>query len=166
MSHNSQRINSLFDNLLQKLNDVHTEDAGAVWSTLQFVVDKKCWYFTNTPSIVELKCYSFEENGGRAMKAACNLTTDTATMMKLCRGDISVMNAYLSRKYKIFGDQHVFKSISSQLKEALLIVKDSHYEDENVSPQNSNKLQGSRNTLTSRDLVIIHARPFQATKVH
>lgn len=145
-----QLIRKMFQFLLEMFNERQRDPLTALpaermFSTLQFQVDHYCWYFTNNDNTISMEEYSIDRAGARPATASCSITTDAATMLKICRREMSFPNAYLSRKLKLQGDQNVLKSIGVPMKDALDALKNMKFEPEISAPPATN----SRATPTS-----------------
>ena len=129
-----------------------------MFTTLQFQVDHMCWYFAYKNGVVEMEEISYDNVGDKPINAACSISTDSATMWKICNGDISFPAAYLSRKLKLNGDQKVLKSISVPMKDALDAVRKMKLE---FFPEQRNISQSSDNANTL-DQIVIQAKIIEA----
>lgn len=131
-------IRTMFQFLLEMFNERQRDPLTALpaermFSTLQFQVDHYCWVFSNNNNQISMEEFSFGgQRGERLVSASCSISTDAATMLKICRGEMSFPNAYLSRKLKLHGDQNVLKSIGVPMKDALDALKSMKMEPEPV----------------------------------
>lgn len=152
-----QLIRRLFLKLLEKLqeqlhNAIRDHHDEKLFTTLQFQVDHYCWFYTHQIDTIEMEEFCFDRPGDKPINASCAMSTDAATMLKVCRGDMSFPSAYLSGKVKFHGDKKVMKSISIPIKDALDSLKTIRNEFE--SPERNNL--SSRNSVASDSTIDEH----------